>query len=118
MFSVSRWSCIVSSRMTYYIETFGCQMNQRDSETISGLLDSMGMIERESKTADVVIFNTCSVRKTAEDKVWSRIGKVVASRKKDLPLMVLSGCMAQLPANIKGERTFALCKTCQVGPNT
>ncbi len=62
----------------FFIKTFGCQMNLRDTEVICGLLAKAGykLVDSPEK-ADVVIFNTCSVRQHAEDKVWSEIGRVV-----------------------------------------
>lgn len=81
-----------------FIKTFGCQMNVRDSEVISGLLkkSGFGIIDSPEK-ADVVIFNTCSVRKGAEDRVFSQVGIIeklgVKSKKKKI--IGLVGCMAQ-----------------------
>jgi tRNA-2-methylthio-N6-dimethylallyladenosine synthase len=89
--------------LTYYIETFGCQMNERDSETIAALLERDGMQESDDpKKADVIILNTCAVRETAESKVWSRLGRLYAWRRGEekMPVMVLSGCMAQIPENL------------------
>jgi tRNA-2-methylthio-N6-dimethylallyladenosine synthase len=65
-----------------FIKTFGCQMNVRDSEVICGLLKNAGFeIVQEEGKADVVIFNTCSVRQHAEDKVWSEVGRIAKLRK-------------------------------------
>lgn len=96
--------------LTYYIETFGCQMNERDSETIAALLEREGMQEsQDPKKADVIILNTCAVRETAESKVWSRLGRLYAWRKggERLPVMVMSGCMAQIPENLQRLRQRA-----------
>jgi len=74
-----------------YIRTFGCQMNVRDSEVIAGILLKDGYkITDESNEADIVIFNTCSVRQHAEDKVWSDIGRF-----KNGKILGLVGCMAK-----------------------
>ena len=87
-----------------YIHTFGCQMNVRDSEVIAGLLTEDGwQLTDEEDAADVVIFNTCSVRQHAEDKVWSEIGRIAKGRKPKkgqsptgtVPIIGLVGCMAQ-----------------------
>lgn len=86
-----------------YIRTFGCQMNERDSEVIAGLLKNAGhKICDNDKDADIIIFNTCSVRKHAEDKVWSLIGALKkrknlgdSFRSKTVPIIGLVGCMAQ-----------------------
>ncbi len=80
-----------------YIETFGCQMNELDSELVIGQLRSLGYaFTPDRERADVVIYNTCSVREHAEQKVWSRLGED-ALRKVDRPGMVVGviGCMAE-----------------------
>lgn len=80
-----------------YLETFGCQMNTLDSQLVTGQLRALGYrFTDDWKTADVVLYNTCSVREVAENKVWSRIGKV-GKHKQDHPEMVLGviGCMAE-----------------------
>ncbi len=82
-----------------FLRTFGCQMNVRDSEVIKGLLLAEGYsLVDDAKEADVVLFNTCSVREHAEHRVWSIIG--LLSRKRNRPLIGLMGCMAQ---NYKDE---------------
>ena len=64
-----------------YIRTFGCQMNTRDAEVISGILRKSGFGLADSvDSADVVIFVTCAVRQHAEDKVWSDIGRISKKR--------------------------------------
>lgn len=80
-----------------YLETFGCQMNELDSELVAGQLASLGyQFTSRSDEADVVLYNTCSVREQAEQKVWSRLGELRAS-KADKPEMVVGvlGCMAE-----------------------
>ncbi len=91
---------------TFYVETFGCQMNERDSETISGLLAQHGMRQSwDPRTAGVIVLNTCAVRESAENKVWSRLGRIHAMRKGGPePVIVLAGCMAQLPETAKKIR--------------
>lgn len=75
-----------------YIRTFGCQMNVRDSEVIAGLLlkEGFNVVENEGD-ADIVLFNTCSVRQHAEDRVWSHVGRIGKRRL----LIGIVGCMAQ-----------------------
>ncbi|MGI6163657.1 MAG: tRNA (N6-isopentenyl adenosine(37)-C2)-methylthiotransferase MiaB [Bacillota bacterium] len=92
--------------LTYYIETFGCQMNERDSQTIEGLLREKGLSQSpRADDADVVVVNTCAVRQSAEAKVWSRLGQIAASSKYGkLPVIVLAGCMAQIPETIERIR--------------
>lgn len=80
-----------------YLETFGCQMNELDSELVSGQLRALGYTFTASRDdADVVLYNTCSVREHAEQKVWSRLGEDKA-RKVRRPAMVVGvlGCMAE-----------------------
>ena len=80
-----------------YLETFGCQMNVLDSELVLGQLIGQGYEPTADRdAADVVIFNTCSVRENAEQKVWSRLGEL-RSVKRDRPGMVIGviGCMAE-----------------------
>lgn len=85
-----------------YLETFGCQMNVSDSERISTALSRDGFeMTPDESAADVVIFNTCSVREKAEHKLYTRVGHVRhASRKK--PVVGVMGCVAQL----EGETLF------------
>lgn len=86
-----------------YIETFGCQMNVADTERAQTRLGAAGFYAAASPdTADVVIFNTCSVRARAERKVFTRIGEVRNSRKGHEPLIGVMGCVAQL----EGESIF------------
>ena len=80
-----------------YLETFGCQMNVLDSELVLGQLRARGYETVDGRDdADVIIYNTCSVREHAEQKVWSRLGEL-RQRKADDPGMVIGviGCMAE-----------------------
>ena len=82
-----------------FVKTFGCQMNVRDSEALSGLLRDAGFKLIDSqKEADVILFNTCSVRQHAEDRVWSEVGRIKklkgANGNGKLIIGVI-GCMAQ-----------------------
>ena len=82
-----------------FIRTFGCQMNLRDSEAISGLLLEQGFgITEDEKKAEAVLLVTCSVRQHAEDKVWSEIGRIAKkgqSPSGTVPVIGLVGCMAE-----------------------
>lgn len=82
--------------LTCCVNTFGCQMNARDSEKILGILNMIGYEETESEDADLVIFNTCTVRENANLKVYGRLGQL-KKYKKNNPEMVtmLCGCMMQ-----------------------
>jgi tRNA-2-methylthio-N6-dimethylallyladenosine synthase len=80
-----------------YLETFGCQMNVLDSQLVRGQLASLGYRFIDNwRQADVILYNTCSVRERAEQKVWSRVGEV-GIHKRDRPHVVLGviGCMAE-----------------------
>jgi tRNA-2-methylthio-N6-dimethylallyladenosine synthase len=80
-----------------YLETFGCQMNELDSELVSGSLRALGYrFTAAPGEADVVLYNTCSVREHAEQKVWSRLGELALRKKEDPGLVVgVLGCMAE-----------------------
>jgi len=81
-----------------FLRSFGCQMNVRDSEVICGLLTTNGYkLTTNPDEADVIIFNTCSVRQHAEDKVWSEVGryKKGQSPSETVPVIGVVGCMAQ-----------------------
>ncbi|MFM7052471.1 MAG: tRNA (N6-isopentenyl adenosine(37)-C2)-methylthiotransferase MiaB [Planctomycetota bacterium] len=87
----------MSQGPTVYLETFGCQMNELDSELVRGHLRSLGYrFVEDFATADVVLYNTCSVREQAENKAYSRLG-LVGLRKKAGEQVVLGvlGCMAE-----------------------
>ncbi|MFN5944860.1 MAG: hypothetical protein ACK46I_07240, partial [Phycisphaerae bacterium] len=85
------------STRTVYLETFGCQMNELDSELVAGQLRSLGYrFVTTSDDANVVLYNTCSVREHAEQKVWSRLGELKERKAADPTLIVgVLGCMAE-----------------------
>ena len=82
---------------TYFLRTYGCQANERDSETIAGILEAMSFTKVDNEEdADVLFFNTCAIRKNAEDKVFGEIGMLKKLKRKNPDLIfALSGCMAQ-----------------------
>src|SRR5947207_13762485 len=82
---------------TVYLETFGCQMNVADSERAAVRLRAAGFnLGDSAESADVVIFNTCSVRERAAHKVFTRIGEVRRQRLGNEPVVGVMGCVAQL----------------------
>ena len=84
-------------RGSYWITTFGCQMNKADSERMAGILESMGYREAPAELeADLVLYNTCTIRDNAEQKVYSYLGRQ-AQRKRTNPnlTLVVAGCVAQ-----------------------
>jgi tRNA-2-methylthio-N6-dimethylallyladenosine synthase len=91
-----------SDARSFYIETFGCQMNAHDSEKVAGLLLARGYRQVESpESAGMVLFNTCSIREKAAQKVFTRLNDFRGSRGQDKVIGIL-GCVAQQ----EGERIF------------
>lgn len=80
--------------MKYYIKTFGCQMNERDSEKIESILQENGYEKSNIKEADIVIVNSCAVREKSEKKIFSEIGRIKNLNKK--AKFVSMGCVAQI----------------------
>ncbi len=86
----------VGRQLTYFIQTFGCQMNAKDSEKLAGILETIGYKEAEDEHADLVIYNTCTVRENANTKVYGRIGYLGTLKAKNPHMMIaLCGCMMQ-----------------------
>jgi tRNA-2-methylthio-N6-dimethylallyladenosine synthase len=86
-----------AGRGSYWITTFGCQMNKADSERMAGILEAMGYREAQAELeADLVLYNTCTIRDNAEQKVYSYLGRQ-AQRKRTNPnlTLVVAGCVAQ-----------------------
>ncbi len=85
------------ARSTYYIRTFGCQMNEHDSERMAGMLEAEGYRPAGSpEDAGVVVFNTCCIRENADTKLYGNLGhaKALKDRRPDLKIVV-GGCLAQ-----------------------
>lgn len=82
---------------TYFTITYGCQMNESDTERINGQLAELGYTEAASmEDADIIILNTCSIRQNAEEKVYGKIGEIKRVKEKHPNLLVgIMGCMAQ-----------------------
>ncbi|EOS41209.1 tRNA (N6-isopentenyl adenosine(37)-C2)-methylthiotransferase MiaB [Lachnospiraceae bacterium] len=80
-----------------HVTTFGCQMNARDSEKLEGILKEAGFMEEpDEKKADFVIFNTCTVRENANQRLYGRLGQLNRSRKQNPDMKIaLCGCMMQ-----------------------
>ena len=82
---------------TFYVKTYGCQMNEHDSENIEGLLESIGFTKNsEMEEADIIILNTCSIRENAHNKAFGMLGRLkhIKESRKDL-IIGVCGCMAQ-----------------------
>ena len=88
--------------MTFFTQTFGCQMNARDSEKLVGILEQIGYVEAPDEKADFVIYNTCTVRENANNKVYGRLGYLQGFKKKNPYMMIgLCGCMMQEPTVVE-----------------
>lgn len=80
----------------FWIETYGCQMNEAESEALKILLKGKGWLEASSSdNADAVILNTCSVRQTAENRLWGRLGYYKHEKKEHEFKLAVMGCMAE-----------------------
>jgi len=88
---------------TYYIRTYGCQMNVHDSEEIKGLLETLGFSESKVlEKSDFIILNTCAIRENAHDKVFGFLGRLKHLKGKNPELLIgLCGCMAQEESVVK-----------------
>ena len=97
-------------KLTAHVETFGCQMNARDSEKLRGILDTIGYVQVDTEEADFVIYNTCTVRENANNKVYGRLGTLGSYKKKHSEMMIaLCGCMMQeehVVARLKKDYRF------------
>lgn len=88
--------------LTACVNTFGCQMNARDSEKLIGALELMGYMITEDEKADFVIYNTCTVRENANLKVYGRLGYLSNIKKKNSDMLIaLCGCMMQEPSVVE-----------------
>ena len=92
--------------LTFCVTTFGCQMNARDSEKLTGILEQIGYTEEtEEEKADFVIYNTCTVRENANQRVYGRLGQLGRMKKKNPHMMIaLCGCMMQEPEVVEKLR--------------
>ena len=88
---------LTNERKKYYTTTFGCQANTRDTENISGILETLGYTSVDDREdADVIIFNTCLIRENAVLKVYGHIGELVHLKRKNPDLIIgICGCMMQ-----------------------
>ena len=102
---VAKKSAELGRPLTFCVVTFGCQMNARDSEKLVGILEKIGYQETEDEHADFVIYNTCTVRENANNKVYGRLGYLSNYKKKNPDMMIaLCGCMMQEPTVVETIR--------------
>lgn len=96
--------------LTAAVITFGCQMNARDSEKLTGILEKIGYHMVDSESADFVIYNTCTVRENANMRVYGRLGHMKQVKRKNPDMFIaLCGCMMQEPeviAKLKKSYSF------------
>ncbi len=97
LFKIDSAIAEIGNGRNYYLRTYGCQANERDGETIAGILEQLGFKQvTKPEEADLIIMNTCAIRKNAEDKVLGELGhlKHLKTTNPDL-ILALCGCMAQ-----------------------
>ena len=87
----------INNHLKYYIDTMGCAMNENDSSKYAGILESMGFIkEKDIDKANLILFNTCSVRENAENTLYGRLGSLKKKKKEDEKCIIcVVGCMSQ-----------------------
>ncbi|MBC3889427.1 tRNA (N6-isopentenyl adenosine(37)-C2)-methylthiotransferase MiaB [Acetobacterium paludosum] len=92
-----------NKKLTFFIKTFGCAMNENDSEKLSGMLKALGYVEENDiNKVGLVIFNTCSIRENADDRVFGNIGAIKTVKKTNPDLILaVCGCMMQQPEIVK-----------------
>src|ERR1700733_14929629 len=78
---------------TFYVKSFGCQMNVYDGERMAELLGSKGMAAPDADAADLVVLNPCHIREKATEKVYSDIGRLRKHGR--APMIAIAGCVAQ-----------------------
>jgi tRNA-2-methylthio-N6-dimethylallyladenosine synthase len=91
---------------SYIVRTFGCQMNDHDSERIAGLLEADGLVSAESESdADVIVLNTCCIRENADNKLYGNLGHLKTWKaKREGRQVVVSGCLAQKDQDLIARR--------------
>ncbi len=87
-----------NKKLTYYILTMGCSLNENDSEKICGMLEEMNYSKIENMNeANLIVFNTCCIRENAEDKLFGKLGEVKKLRNNNHAIVAIGGCMMQEP---------------------
>ena len=86
----------ICNNKTYFVKTYGCQMNEHDSENIRAILEELGFKQSNSiEESDLVILNTCAIRENAHNKVFGLLGRIKHSKENKNVIVGLCGCMAQ-----------------------
>ena len=96
----------VTDQRKYIVRTYGCQMNEHDSERIAGLLEADGLVAVTSEAeADVVVLNTCCIRENADNKLYGNLGHLKTWKgERGGRQIVVSGCLAQKDRDIVRQR--------------
>lgn len=103
---ISEIKARLGRELTFNVTTFGCQMNERDSEKLVGILELIGYTKIDEETADFVIYNTCTVRENANNKIYGRLGKLGTYKAQNKDMMIgLCGCMMQEPEAVEKLKT-------------
>ena len=95
----------IGRKLTFYDQTFGCQMNFKDSEKLNGILEDIGYVKADTEKADFVYYNTCTVRENANVRVYGRLGALKNYKKKN-PEMVNAGA----GGTGKGKDNIQVCR--------
>ena len=97
---------IQDKNLKYIILTMGCQLNENDSEKISGMLEKMGFFETEKlEEANLVVFNTCCVRENAEERLFGKLGEIKKMKETRDVIIAIGGCMMQEPKMFEKIKT-------------
>ncbi|MBN1776450.1 MAG: tRNA (N6-isopentenyl adenosine(37)-C2)-methylthiotransferase MiaB [Clostridiales bacterium] len=98
---LSRHFSMLGRVPTYRIRTYGCQLNESDSEKMAGLFERMGLSEDPGDSPDVLLMNTCAIRENAEDRLFGNLG-VWKALKAEHPnmLIIVCGCMTKIPEDL------------------
>ena len=85
-----------NKKLKYSILTMGCQLNENDSEKLSGMIEKMGYSKTDSfNESDLVLFNTCCVRENAEDRLFGKLGEIKRVKEQKGTIVCIGGCMMQ-----------------------
>lgn len=105
---------IEEKNLKYQIVTFGCQLNENDSEKMAGMLEELGYQKTEDwKEADIIVFNTCCVRENAEERLFGKIGEVKSLKtQKDLIIAIRWMYDAGRTNGRKNQKKLSICGYC------
>ena len=104
--AVLRSSSVKTGHPTYFIRTFGCQMNEHDSERMAGMLEAEGYVPAvDAESASIVVFNTCCIRENADQRLYGNLGHMKRAKDADPDKrVVVAGCLAQKDRSLIQER--------------